>query len=395
MHSVVLGAGPAGCVAALALARRGHDVTVVDREPDRPPSGATADQIFDAWDRPAVGQFRQPHNLLGRGRAILRDDFPDVYGALLRRGAGEIHQDAFLGDAVREPGDADLATVTCRRPVLDAVLRSAVADEPGVTFHDSAVRGLRRDDHHVSGVEFASGDALRADLVVDAAGRNSPVPRWLAEHGQPPWREHTSDSHLLYYSRHYRFRDGPLPHASILGGPRGDLGYLAFAVFLGDNETFCLCIMPPAWEKDWRALRDPAAFERVARALAAAVDAAADDDDLAATFEQAVGADAAQRFAAVTAEDRDRFRLWSGQPVDPGDRNDTMPLFLRSVVYRAAGRDPEILRAVCRRINMLDPVDALATDEQLLDRAEQLCRELPPPDPPPPRTTVLAALRSP
>jgi len=63
------------------------------------------------------------------------------------------------------------------------------------------------------------------------------------------------------------------------------------------------------------------------------------------------------------------------------------------VVTRAGLRDPEILRAVCRRINLLDPVDALAADTGLLDRAEQIFSEMPPGDPPPPRTTMLAALR--
>jgi 2-polyprenyl-6-methoxyphenol hydroxylase-like FAD-dependent oxidoreductase len=449
-------------MAALALARRGHDVALIDREADPQLSSASADQIFDSWDRPAIGQFRQPHNLLGRGRAILRDEFPDIYAALLTCGAGEIRQDAFLGDAVREPADADLATIACRRPVIDAVLRAAVADQPGVRFHASVVHDLRiAHGTHVTGVGLASGDTIEADLVVDASGRNSATSRWLADHGAAPWRERTTDSKLLYYSRHYRFRGDPLPYASILGGPRGDLGYLAFAVFIGDNRTFCLCVMAPAWEKEWRDLRDPAAFERVARelpgmaswldaaepissvlpmgqlrntlretsadgaplvtglvpigdarchtnptfayglslslghasALAAAADSAADDIDLVSTFEQSVGADAAQRYAAVSAEDRDRLRLWTGEAINPADRADSMPLFLRAVVYRVASQDPVILRAVCRRINLLDPVDALAADAELLDRAERLFDELAPADAPPPRATMLAALR--
>src|SRR4051812_38853878 len=159
MQVVVIGAGPAGCVAALALARRSHDVALIDRDESPALSSASPDQIFDTWDRPAIGQFRQPHNLLGKGRAILRDDFPDVYDALLAHGAGEIRQDVFLGDAAREPGDTDLATIACRRPVIDAVLRSAVANQPGITFHAAPVRGLRVEhDTHVAGVEFASGD---------------------------------------------------------------------------------------------------------------------------------------------------------------------------------------------------------------------------------------------
>ena len=314
---------------------------------------------------------------------------------------------------------------------------------------------------HVTGVELASGGTIDADLVVDASGRNSSASRWLLDDGVAPWPERTSDSKLLYYSRHYRFRGDPLPYASILGGPRGDLGYLAYAVFVGDNGTFCLCIMTPAWEKDWRALRHPAAFERVARelpgmtswldsaepissvlpmgqlrntlretsvdgaplvtglvpigdarvhtnptfafglslslnhasALADAADAAHDDVDLVSRFEQTVGVDAAQRYEAVSTEDRDRVRLWSGETINPTDRTDTMSLFLRSVVYRVAAHDPAIFRSVCRRINLLDPVDALAANEELLDRAERLFNELPPTGGSPSRTTMMASLQ--
>ncbi|HZC73506.1 MAG TPA: FAD-dependent oxidoreductase [Jatrophihabitans sp.] len=461
MRTVVLGAGPAGCAAVLALARRGHDVTLIDR--DEPPAlggAASAEQIFATWDRPGIGQFRQPHNFLGKGRAVLRDEFPDVYAALLAAGAGEIRQDAFLGAAPREPGDADLATIACRRPIVDATLRTAVAKQPGVTFHTGSVSGVMMRPPHVTGVRLTSGDELAADLVVDATGRNSAANRWTEEHGTPAWTEHTTDSKLLYYSRHYRFRDEPLPHASILGGPRGDVGYLAFAVFIGDNATFSLCVMAPAWEKDWRHLRDPEAFERVARelpgmaawldaaepithvlpmgqlhntlretvvddaplvtglipigdarchtnptfafglslslghavALAETADTATDDKALATTFHERVGSDAAARFAAVSAEDRDRVRLWSGERIDPTDRQQTMPLYLRSVVYRAAPQDPRLLRAVCRRINLLDPIDALPSDAELLDRAEALFKQLPSAVPTR-RDRLLAALR--
>lgn len=455
MHVVVLGAGPAGCVAALALARRGHDIVLIDRDETGPSGSASADELFATWDRPAIGQFRQPHNFLGRGRAVLRDELPDVYAALLAAGAGEVRQDAFLGDTVREPGDEDLATIACRRPLIDAALRSAAGTRSAVTYRAAGVSGFTVNSDHVTGVRLTSGDVVATDLVVDAMGRNSAANRWLGG----VWPEHTSDCKLLYYSRHYRFRDDPLPSVSLLGGPRGDLGYLAFAVFIGDNATFCLCIMAPAWEKRWRGLRESAAFERVARglpgmgpwleaaepitgvlpmgqlrntvretvdrdaprltglipigdarchtnptfafglslslshaiALAAAIDRAGDNADLVLTFERAVGADAFARYAAVSAEDRDRIRLWSGEPITPTDRTDSMQLFLRSVVYRVAPRDPALLRAVCRRIDLLDPVDALANDAELLDRAEKLFRELPPVVPVP-RTDLLAAL---
>jgi 2-polyprenyl-6-methoxyphenol hydroxylase-like FAD-dependent oxidoreductase len=465
MRAVVLGGGVAGCAAALAFARRGHDVVLVDRDVAEPV--ADPDELCTDWDRPGIGQFRQPHNFLGLGRKVLRGHFPDCYDRLDGVGAGEISQEEFLGSAPREEGDSDLATIACRRPVFDAVLRSGVHREATVDLQAGravalAVHGADGRVPHVSGLRLETGEVVSADVVVDAAGRNSPVPGWLREVAGDGWPERHSDSGLLYYSRHYRWRGVPLPHASILGGPRGDVGYLAFAVFLGDSNTFCLCVMAPAWEPEWRGLRDPAVFERVAAmlpgvagwlaaaqpisevlpmgqlrntvrhtvqgerpiatgivpigdarchtnptfafgaslglaqavALAETAGTAADDADLVTRFEAEVGPDTAARFDAVAAEDRDRVRLWSGEPIDPTDRSDSMPLFLRTVVYRAAAADPQILRAVCRRINLLDPVDALAQDTALLDRAAGLVADLPlPSSQAPDKATAAAALR--
>jgi 2-polyprenyl-6-methoxyphenol hydroxylase-like FAD-dependent oxidoreductase len=464
---VVLGAGLAGCAAALVLCRRRHDITIVDRRDFAHHPMASADQLFEAWQRPAIGQFRQPHNFLGRARAVLREEFPEVYATLQAMGAGEVDQQSFLGSAPRLPDDEQLATIACRRPVFDAVLLNAVSQQPRVTFLADDISGLcvtnRPEIPHVSGVELSSGRSLEADLVVDATGRNSPVSSWLSTAGVRAWTEQSYDCGLLYYSRHYQLHDraSTLPYASILGGPRGDLGYLAFAVFLGDNATFCLCVMPPAWGKQWRQLRQPGAFDRVARhlpgmtqwleqaqpitdvlpmgrlrntlkhalidevpvvtglvaigdarshtnptfafgaslalsqavALGSTVDTAADPNDLIISFERLVDQDATERFQAVSAEDHDRYRAWSGEPITITDRDDTMSLFLRSVVYRVAPHDPAILRAVCRRINALDPVYALSTQVDLLDRAEIIYRVMAPELPaPPPRADLLDAL---
>ena len=462
MRVAVLGAGPAGCAAALLLARRGHEVVLVDRDAESDFTAASADEIFDDWERPAVGQFRQPHNLLGRGRAILREELPDVYDALFARGAGEIRQHEFLNAATRQPDDAELTVITCRRPVLDAVLRSAVAAQDGIEFRPVSAVGLFVESRaRVAGVELVDGDRLSTDLVIDASGRNSPASGWLQAAGGAAWPERTSDSKLLYYSRHYRFAGEPLAFASLLGGPRGDVGYLAYATFLGDNGTYCLCIMAPAWQKEWRAMRDVDVFERVARelpgvapwldagvaltdvlpmgqlrntfrhtvvddapvatgivpigdawchtnptfayglsfslmharAVAEVASGTTRSADLVASVERAVGQDARERFVAVSAEDADRVRIWSGEDVDPTDRGQTLPMFLRSVVYRVADQDPEIFRAVCRRINLLDPVSALPQNTELLDRAERLFTQLPPSPRPPAAAAMLAAMR--
>ena len=457
----VVGAGVAGSAAALLLARGGHDVVLVD--PSGPPAASAADDVFDTWERPGVGQFQQPHNFLGRARAVLRDHLPDVYASLLSAGATEVDMATFLGDAQRQPGDEDLATVACRRPAFDAALRAALSAQAGVDARVTDVVRLISDGPRVTGVGLTDGSRVEADLVVDASGRGPHTARWLEEAGLRPWREGITDCGLLYYSRHYRLRDGATmpPYASLLGGPRGDLGYLAYAVFLGDNDTFCLCVMVPTTERAWRDLREPQRFERVARALpgmASWLDAtepvspvlpmgalrntlrhpvegdrptvmgfvslgdarchtnptfafgaslslahavtltevvatAQDHEDLALRFEDLIGDEARERFAAVGAEDEERRRIWGGEPVDPTDREQAPAMFLRSVVYRCAPGDPELLRAVARRVNALDPVDALAQRTDLLDRAAARFDEIRSGLPAPPaKGQLLAAL---
>lgn len=449
MRVAVLGAGVAGCGAALALAQEGHDVVVVDRS-DGPPPG-TPDEVFDTWSVDGIAQHRQPHAVIGLGRAVLRDRFPDLYGGLLAAGAHEVDQATFLGDAPRLPGDEDLVVLCCRRPVIDAVLRQALP-----AFRRAEVSGLVVRDGAVSGLRLHDGE-ITADLVVDAGGRASRAPAWLETAGHPQPAPQASDCGLLYYSRHYRVRDGePLPpYASPLGGPRGDLGYLAFAVFLGDNRTFCLCVMVPPSDRSFRDLRHAAAFERVAALLpgmAAWRDTAepitdvlpmghlrntlhqpstvsglialgdarchtnptfayglsmglahgallaelstktADLAELAALFAAEVDPDLQSRYDAVTAEDRDRARIWGGEPVDVTDPAATMPFFLRSVVYRVAPRDPALMRAAARRINALDPVDQLESSPELIARAQALYADLPASPAPPPRSALLDAL---
>jgi flavin-dependent dehydrogenase len=451
MDVVVLGAGVAGCAAAISLHEAGHDVVLLDREPG--PGPGSPEEVFTTWHT-GVPQHRQPHNFLGLGRAVLRDRFPDVYRALIAAGAGEVDQAAFLGDAPRQAGDEDLATMTCRRPVFDAILREAAPEGTAVE-----VTGLLVESGHVVGVS-TTGEDRRADLVVDASGRSSRVPRWLAAAGHPQPEPQQSDCGLLYYSRHYRVRDDAddPPYASVLAGPRGDLGYLAFATFLGDNRTFSVALMVPPSDKPFRDLRDAEAFERVlclvpgmapwrkaaepdsdvipmgqvrnvlfpaltvpgviaigdarchtnptfafgcsmglaqAARLPQLAAEAGDLTELAAAFATEVDPDLRARWQAVTDEDEDRKRIWGGEPLDVTDPEVTMPFYLRSVVYRVAPQDPELLRAVVRRIDALDPVDALASRRDLLERAQSLYAGMRDSlAPPPPREQLLAALTS-
>jgi len=253
----VLGAGVAGLTSALLLARDGHDVVLVER--DRLDVGALAEA--PAWDRDGIPHFLQPHAFVPRGRQELRRHLPDVLDLLLASGAAEVDQRPKLpGPAV--DGDADLQYLAVRRPVLEWALRRQVRSEPRVSVRDAThVEGLLMSDGRVRGVRL-SGDDVRAELVVDALGRRTPTPRWLAGAGvaEPPAR--SSDCGVAYYSRYYRVRDGKeLPDGPWFLSPRGDLGYLGFSSFPGDNRTFAALLAVPPGVREWKVLRTPVAFE--------------------------------------------------------------------------------------------------------------------------------------
>ena len=81
---VVCGGGVIGLTSAMLLARDGHDVTVLERDPGDVP--ASVDDAWDRWERPGVPQFRQSHILMPRSRQILEAELPDVFARLVDAG---------------------------------------------------------------------------------------------------------------------------------------------------------------------------------------------------------------------------------------------------------------------------------------------------------------------
>jgi len=111
---------------------------------------------------------------------------------------------------------------------------------------------------------------LEADLVVDAMGRRSPVPAWIAALGGTPLPERSSECGIIYYCRYYRVRAGAsLPDGPWVPGPRGDLGYGAFSTFPGDNGTFAAVIAIPPGDQELKALRNAAAYDAAAATMPA------------------------------------------------------------------------------------------------------------------------------
>jgi 2-polyprenyl-6-methoxyphenol hydroxylase-like FAD-dependent oxidoreductase len=256
--AIVMGGGAAGLAAALLLARDGHRVTLIDR--DDLEAGDSA-QRSPEWARSGVPQFLQPHGFIPRGRSELRRHLPDVYEALLAAGASEVDTRPKLGGVVTD-ADEELQYLAVRRPLIEWALRRAAEAEPGLAIEPCRhVDGLLVDGKRVIGARI-DGVAVVADLVVDALGRRTPCAEWLAAEGVDTDPLESSDCGVIYYSRYYRCRPGfTPPDGPWYLSPRGDLGYLAFSSFPGDNATFATLLTIPTAAPEWKVLRDADLYE--------------------------------------------------------------------------------------------------------------------------------------
>ncbi len=259
---VIAGGGFAGLSASLFLARRGHAVTIVER--DAPPPGDSADDDADRWPRPGAPQAQQSHVLLARARHVLVQEAPDVLAAMLARGVRE--QPASVGAGGVE-GEAMLLS---RRLVAEGVLRRAVECEAGVTVRSGdAVTGIGTRPGAVpivAEVHTQNGAVLSTDLLVDAGGRRSALPTWLAAAGVRPLVEEVHPLGFFYLTRYYRVRTGS--EAPIMRVPGATaLDYASVIAFAGDSDTFSLTVALSVRDPHRSALRDPTVHRRFLEAV--------------------------------------------------------------------------------------------------------------------------------
>ncbi|GAA1842233.1 hypothetical protein [Microlunatus capsulatus] len=238
---VVVGASLAGLLAAPTAARAGHPVTVLERDALTGPPGP----------RRGVAQGAQPHVLLHRGLAEATTLLPGLGEDLLAAGAVRVDTGRlpWFGPAGWQPTDVpSYAVLSLTRPLLEHVVRERVLALPGVGLRGGCrVRGLERAGGRWR-VLVEDGPDEEADLVVDASGRGSRLPTWLAALGLAVEEPETVDAGLGYASRLYRARDGhPLTNGAVVqsttDSPRGGLalpvedgGLLVLACGYGEHR---------------------------------------------------------------------------------------------------------------------------------------------------------------
>jgi 2-polyprenyl-6-methoxyphenol hydroxylase-like FAD-dependent oxidoreductase len=245
---LVLGGGVCGLAAAMLLARDGHEVSVLERDRESVPD--LVDEAWSSWGRKGVVQFRQPHFLQARVRRVLDAELPDIRDALIAAGAVFVdplgRMPSAITDRVPRSGDEQLVALTARRATTEYVFATMAESEPGLTVRRGIEAvGLTTRRHrgipHVTGVRTRSGQELEADLVVDAMGRNSLLPRLLREAGAAPMHEEAEDCGFIYYTRFFRSADGscPEPRTPALLTPIGSFSILTLP---SDRDTWSVTI---------------------------------------------------------------------------------------------------------------------------------------------------------
>jgi 2-polyprenyl-6-methoxyphenol hydroxylase-like FAD-dependent oxidoreductase len=246
LKTAIVGAAPTGLFLGLALARRGHQVSIVDR--DRGPTSPLE------WPRTEVMQFRRPHFFRPQAREALLAEAPEVVDGLLAAGALLTPMSPLMPDF----------TAFRVRLTFERVLRSAATAEPGVAMVTGHADKVEMEGSRVAGV-VVDGETLEADLVIDAAGRSGRFTDSL--------RAPALGGDCAYVARQYQLRPGAEP-GPLNGGP-GWIGvhdgYYAY-VFLQDAGTFQVLIARRSDDDVLARLREDSVFDTAVRSIPSVAD---------------------------------------------------------------------------------------------------------------------------
>ncbi|MER7758937.1 FAD-dependent monooxygenase [Streptomyces sp. NPDC097619] len=202
-HAVVVGGSLTGLLSAWVLAEH-LDVTVVERDP------VTEGPEF----RPGVPQGRHAHALMEGGQRALENLLPGILDELVAAGATRTPLPTRLAWLDRNGwnrigNEGRVSFLTCTRPLLNWTIRQRVATHPRISFvHGTTVTGLVHEAGAVCGIAVrpkgGEPSEIAAELVVDASGRGSLTPKWLAELGYPEPEDEIIDAGLAYATRLFK-----------------------------------------------------------------------------------------------------------------------------------------------------------------------------------------------
>ena len=276
----IIGAGICGLCTALALGSKGHKVTIYER--DIPPPQGGAEEAFFNWKRRGAAQFRHPHAFLAVMCNLLEGKYPDLVEQFWNVGARKLTFKDMLPPElakiyVPQVGDEQLWLLLCRRATMETLLRRYVEQTHGVRIeNNTSVIAIKT--RTTKGLQTINALHLRTskgeikntspDLVVDASGRKSKFPGWFEKLGINIETE-SNDADIVYYSRHYRLHAGEVePSRHDQARSAGDLGYLKYGIFPGDNGHFSTIICLPNHEVEMKeAVKKNDLFQSICMAI--------------------------------------------------------------------------------------------------------------------------------
>jgi flavin-dependent dehydrogenase len=223
-RAIVLGGSIAGLSAARVLTDHFRQVVVLERDPlpDQPAA------------RKGTPHARHTHGLLSQGLARFEAMFPGIGAELAALGAeqGDLVKDCLwhAASGFHRQIASGLFASAQSRALLEWLVRERVGSIPNITLRgEIGVQRLLADGRKgITGVQFADRrseagrlaagaefksdrtEALSADLVIDATGRGSRLPQWLAELRLPRPKEERVHIDLAYATRLFRRRPGDL-----------------------------------------------------------------------------------------------------------------------------------------------------------------------------------------
>ena len=217
-QAVVLGGSLAGLLSARVLADHVDEVLVVDRD------DLAAD--LDA-PRRGVPQSAHTHGLLVGGTEAIESIVPGFGDELVARGALRADPAArgrwLIAGSQIGKRPSGLLGLLASRTLIESQIRRQVASVRNITLigrHNVVGLQSSPDRSRVTGAVIAPSDRdaggtrqreLPADVVVDATGRGSRAPVWLADLGYARPRETVVDARIRYVTRMFADRPGLHP----------------------------------------------------------------------------------------------------------------------------------------------------------------------------------------
>ncbi|WP_329376817.1 pyridine nucleotide-disulfide oxidoreductase [Streptomyces sp. NBC_01351] len=240
LRAVVLGGGLAGTLAAAALAPYVAEVLVIERDSALPET---------ATPRPRLPQAAHAHMLWSGGADAIEELLPGTTATWLEAGAHRIPipngMVSYSAAGWFRRWTETHYLIGASRDLIDWGVRTGLKAHPNVRVRAGVkIGGLVGDGSRVTGVrvldEGREESVVDADLVVDATGRDSKAPEWLAEIGGPVVAETVVDAGVRYASRRYRAPEGAesnWPVIHIQADPReGRPGQVVSIISIEDGQ---------------------------------------------------------------------------------------------------------------------------------------------------------------